>query len=367
MRAVVDAKEFSQALDKVSKVPRKSAYVPALGEVLAHFSDGRCILTGTDFDTWLTTEIPARGDDFSFVFHRTANVAKVCRHFDGELAFDLTESGEGSSRKLRLCMSCGCREGEFHALFPEEYPPMPALESMYSFTVNAARLLERVNRIKYATLKTASGADTRTTSVQFSGDRIFCLDGLRAAWSTDETVYAPKPFLVAAAPLEHMKFFGGQEVSIGLDQRYVDITDGISHLVLRRVEAVLYDLDSAIPEHFREEISFCPDEFLTELTCLKELIPNARKPYIRFCGGNLLMQTDTCRYQTRIQMDGHSEIAIGFNISYLMDTLRQFKGEPCVRMRLASPISPVILEAEGRSDHALLLPVRLKVPMAAAA
>ena len=48
-----------------------------------------------------------------------------------------------------------------------------------------------------------------------------------------------------------------------------------------------------------------------------------------------------------------------------MDALKQFKGEPRVRIKLSSPISPVILEAEGRGDRALLLPVRMKNNMAA--
>ncbi len=65
-------------------------------------------------------EIPARGDDFSFVFHRTANAAKACRRFDGELVLELTEIGEGRDQRLKLCMNCGNRNGEFHAFFPED-------------------------------------------------------------------------------------------------------------------------------------------------------------------------------------------------------------------------------------------------------
>lgn len=48
MRAVVDAKEFSKALDKVSEVLGASKYIPALREVMVRFSGGRCVLTGTD-------------------------------------------------------------------------------------------------------------------------------------------------------------------------------------------------------------------------------------------------------------------------------------------------------------------------------
>ena len=119
MRAVVDAKAFSKALDKVSKALGKSKYIPALKEAMVRFSGGRCVLTGTDMNTWLTVEIPAQGDDFAFVFYRTANIAKACRRFGEELTLELTETGEGRKRQLRLCMSCGNRVGEFHALFPD--------------------------------------------------------------------------------------------------------------------------------------------------------------------------------------------------------------------------------------------------------
>ena len=368
MRAVVDAKAFFRALDTVSKVLRKSACIPVLGEALIRFSGGRCVLTGTDLDTWLITEIPARGDDFAFVFHRTANVVKACRCFCGELALELTETGEGRNRQLKLCMSCGSRDGEFHAFFPEDYPEMPELESEpeRSFAVNAAGLMERINRIRYATLKSSANADARSTSIQFSGSRIYCLDGVRAAWSTDEAMSVPKPFMLSAASLEHLKLFGKQDVSVQLGKRYVDITDGTLHLMFRQVEAIPFDLDSAIPTQFREEVDLCPDEFLAELAYLKNLLPTAQKPYVRFCGGRLLTQADGCRYQTRIRLDGRCEMEIGFNLHHMADALRQFKGEPRVRMKLTTPISPIILEAEGRNDCAMVLPVRLKALPAAA-
>ena len=364
MRAVVDAKEFSQALDKVSRVLRKWKFDHILEEATLCFSDGRCTLTGTDFETWLITEIPARGDDFSFVFHRTANVVKACRHFDGELVLELTETGTGRDRWLNLCMTCGDRAGEFRALFPEDYPEMPKLEPEYSFSVNASSLLERIERIKYATRKN-SDTDMCRASIQFSGSRIYCLDGRRAAWSEDGTMSVPRPFLLLAAPLEHLKIFGKQDVSVRLGKRYADISDGTAHLILRLVEAVPFALDSAIPRQFHEEIYVSPNEFLAELAYLKELLPNREKPYVRFCGGRLLTQADGRRYQTRIQMDGRSEMEIGLNLHHMTDALRQFKGESQVRMKLTTSISPILLEAEGRNDYALVLPVQLKhVPAA---
>lgn len=359
MRAVVDAKEFSKALDKVSKAVRKSKYIPVLEEVLVQFRNGRCVLTGTDLETWLTTEIPARGDDFAFAFYRTASAVKACRRFDGKLTMELTGISEGRNRQLKLNMSCGNRVGEFHAFFPEEYPELPQLEVEHSFQVNASHMMARINQIKYATLKPSTDASACSTSIQFKDSKIYCLDGLRAAWSTDEALSVPKPFLAPAASLEYLRVFGKQDVSVRFDRRYVDITDETTHLIFHQVEAVPFDLDSAIPKDFREEVCFCPDEFLSELAYLKDLMPVGQKLYFRFGNGRLASYVDGCRYQTKIWLDGESRIEIGFNLQHMADALRQFKGETRVRMKLIAPSSPVLLEAEGRSDCAMVLPARL--------
>ena len=51
-RAVVDAKEFSHAMSKVSKILKKCA-IPILEEVCLRIQNGRCTLTATDLETWL--------------------------------------------------------------------------------------------------------------------------------------------------------------------------------------------------------------------------------------------------------------------------------------------------------------------------
>ena len=80
----------------------------------------------------------------------------------------------------------------------------------------------------------------------------------------------------------------------------------------------------------------------------------------------MLLQADGYRHQTKICLEGKSETELGFNLNHLADALRQFKGESRVRMKLTGPLSPIILEAEGRGDCALVLPVRRKyVPRAA--
>ena len=71
MKTIVDAKPFSDALANACTVPRKSR-IPCLNEVYVHAYPDKCILAATDLTTWFITEIPAQGDEFSFIFPEAA-------------------------------------------------------------------------------------------------------------------------------------------------------------------------------------------------------------------------------------------------------------------------------------------------------
>ena len=55
-RAVIDAKEFSHAMSKISKILKKCA-IPILEEVCLQIQNGRCTLTATDLETWLIQKL----------------------------------------------------------------------------------------------------------------------------------------------------------------------------------------------------------------------------------------------------------------------------------------------------------------------
>lgn len=102
MRFTVDARAFSDAMSKVSKVLRKNP-IPILEEIAVCIQNGRCTLTATDLETWLVAELPARGDDMSFVFSRTKDVMKACAHFEGELAITFVPKDEKDGKIEVLC------------------------------------------------------------------------------------------------------------------------------------------------------------------------------------------------------------------------------------------------------------------------
>ena len=357
MWPTVDAKAFSDALKKASAVLRKSA-VPVLEEVCVRFSGGKCILTGTDLDTWIISELPAQGDDFAFIFSRTKKVERACRSFDGVLTLELAESG----KLVRL--SCGARIGEFDTYPEDGYPDVPKTEGDVSFSTNAASLMERIGKVAYATLKPGQSTRENAACVEFSGRQIFAVDGYRAAWNDGELEF-PQPFLVHAAPLHHLKAFRNHQVEFRFSKPWLSVTDGNTTILFQTAGSEPFHLETAIPQKYLEEFSVSPREFLAELRYLEDVIPVTRTPYVHLRGNELFMLVSGKRYSAALAISRTGDTPVGLNLHYLSDALRQFKKEKRVTVKISGIHSPVVIEAENRSSCAMVLPVRVDQDAAA--
>ena len=362
MKAIVDAKAFSEALNHVGRVPRQST-IPVLAGVLVRFENGRCSITGTDFTTWLTITLPAVGDDFTFLLDNPSDASKACRFFDGELTLEL----HGMNLKYpSVTLSCGHRSGTFDAFPEENYPEQPKLEAGYSFTANAAALLKRIERVKYAVRVPEGSSDSpQRTCVQFSGNDVFCLDGYRAACDTDSALSFPVPFLTWGDSLAYMKLMGDGDVVVLVGESYVLLSTDTVAICCRREGVETYPLWDAVPKSFPEEFFVSPKTFLRELEYLKGFQSKRNRIPTVLCGGRLFLDTEENKCSTFVEIEGESEIAVGFNPRYMKDALTQFKDEPRVKMKLSIGSGPIIIEAEGRKDFAMVLPVQLHGLMAA--
>lgn len=358
MKSIVNAKEFAQALSRVSSVLGKSA-IPMLESVLVCFCGGSCILTATDMKIWAKTEFPARGDDFEFLLMKPAEMLKACRYYDGELVMELTIPNDDGYWRSDLVVSNDTHTGSFEAESADDYPTFMTVEANSSFSVNAPKLLARVQTVRYANEKPDLGCRNVRTCIQFTGNQIYAMDSYRAAWDIDPETVFPGKFLILTEQLEHLKLFR-DEVTFQIGDRYVQVTDGITTLCLRQGEDVLFDLESALPKQYQEEFCVSPKEFLNALAYVKGFIPKKEFTFARICNGTLTLDKLSEKCSVILELSGSNATPIGFDIRYMEDAMKQFKHEPRVKVRIGGRSSPIIVEAEGRSDHALVLPGRLK-------
>ena len=366
-RSFVDAKAFSRTLNLVSRAATKAAFVPELEGVLIQFDDTSCTLTAGNLETFVVKSIVARnGDRFSFVLPKPKEVARACSRFEGELSVEYTKTGEGRMMRRLLLLRCGQRAFEVDVLGTKDYPELPRIEAKSVYTVNATALLERVNRVRYAHRKVETDDHFERVCVQLKGDCVYATDGYRAACDKDAGFLFPAPFMARGGDLAYLDLFGEHEVEIRIGDFKTQITDGATSLFCRSRRVEFTNLEAAIPSRFQEVFQVAPKEFLAELAYLKELsMQKERGPLVRFCGGDLQVKSNFGDCRTRIRTDGTGQMTIGFDLRKMTDALQQFRGESMVRMKLSSPVGPIIIEADGRSDYAMVLPVNLKAEQAA--
>ena len=231
-RAVVDAKEFSHAMSKISKILKKCA-IPILEEVCLRIQNGRCTLTATDLETWLTAELPASGDDMFFVFRKTKDILRACSHFAGELTMEFSETRSGSKKAGKILLRCERRGAEFEVYDGADYPNMPQAPEGDAFSVSSARLSACVERVRYAAEKPSVSARPAAICVQFCGNRVYALDGTRLACDTLEGVSFPKPFLVRADVLAHLSAFGKEDMTVRIGSSHVLFASGNLRMLAR--------------------------------------------------------------------------------------------------------------------------------------
>lgn len=356
MRAIVDAGAFSEALNHVSKVIQRSA-IPILEGVLVRFKNGSCFLTASDFTTWLTVALPARGEEFAFVFQKPQEVAKACRYYQGELTLEVHDI---KSDYPTVTFRSGHRSGTFDAFPEKDYPLPPLMEENVSFTTNAAALLKRIERVKYA-VRAPQGIydEPQRTCVQFSGNDVFCVDSHRAACDTDTALAFPRPFLTWGNSLAFLKLMGGSEAAVRIGTNHIWFSTDAVSICAHREGFETFRLRDAVPETFSEEFCVSPKEFLRELEYLESFQPKKHRRTVCFCGGRLFFNKVESKCSTSVEIEGESEVTVGFDQRFMKDALTQFKDSSRVKMKFSGEISPIVLEAEGRNDFAMVLPVRL--------
>ena len=145
----------------------------------------------------------------------------------------------------------------------------------------------------------------------------------------------------------------------------VCFSDDRLKLYIHRYGVDTYDPDAAIPKAYQEIITVQTDALLRELTYLKECAGSCGKPYVRFSGEELSINGPSGHFVTRVSMSGRGDLVVGFDLRYMLDALKQFRKEPEVQIKLSGVYTPIVVDAEGRSDFALVLPVRLREERAA--
>ena len=358
MKNTVDAAAFYKALTALMEVTSKSS-IEVLREIKAEFTGDQCVLSAADLDTWMSVTITAVGDSFDLVFRNSANIQKVCRHYDGALELELQQRGDESF----LTMRSGSKGGEFPVYDTKDCPVWPEFRVRQTYAANAAKILACVKQVKYAV--GSRNVRPEYHGVLFQNKHIWALEGHRAACCDGGGLDVEKPFTVGVPALDQLKAFGDADMQISVADNWVLFQNEHVRLLAKRILNVTpMTYESVVPQKWNEEFCFHRKDFVQALKYLLACIGKTDKPYVRFENGLLNLRAKDCLYKAAVSISAESSIIFGFDARFMLDALTQFEKQELVTMRLTSPLGAILLIAGNSS--AIVLPVRLKEEQKAA-
>ena len=352
MRARINAEAFYDAMKKVSGALRRSA-IPSLEQIRVDFENGVCRLTASDLTLWLSVEIPAEGDSFSFMFSNTANAVRACRYYGGDLTVELC--GGGEDMKASFCAES--KSGVFSVQDVSMCPTWPNEKPQQHYVLDAPALLERIKKVKYAVL--LSDSKPAFAGVRFDRNHVWCVDGLRLALNDDPSLTVERSFILPCYALAQLKLFDAGDTDLCISPRYAWFSSADTKLLIRRlVAADELRIENVVPAHSAESYWVDRKKLSDAIDYLDGCSRDMPRPYVFFNGRELILNNGGFEYSVLLKADGASQIRYAFDLTKMKDALKQFADEKKVRICVSSKTAPIVLRGDG-PNTALLLPVRL--------
>ena len=282
-----------------------------------------------------------------------------------------------SADNYMVNVRCGMSEFNILGTDPEEFPELPVVDDLNSFSIEQEALRSMISQTLFAVSDNESRPVHTGSLFEVEGDQltVVSVDGYRLALRR-EKIGKKKgldafSFVVPGAALsEAEKICAGGEKTITVIQgaRHVMFDTGDTILVSRRLEGEFLAWRNAIPKNSTIKVEGDKRALLASIDRVSLIISDKLKSPLRcvFDDGILSIATKTGIGDAADQcpIDGNGGgLEIGFNNRYLINSVRACNSER-IKLSLSSHLSSLnitpVEPKEGVEEVFMLLPVRLK-------
>jgi DNA polymerase-3 subunit beta len=362
LRITASKDDLVQALGVVSRAVSTRTSVQILSGVLLEASGGELRLAATDMELSLRATLRAQieGDGAIVLPGKTlADIAKLLPADEVTIEHKPTESV--------VHLTSGSASYTLHTYNPEDFPRLPDLDAVSTFSVDREPLLETIGRVARAASRDESRPVLTGILVQFAGGKIVmaATDSYRLAVKETPTETATElEAIVPARALQELARIAtsGDEVEVGVHENQVIFATSGVWLTTRRIDGQFPNYRQLLPEAFEHELTVPRGELLDIVRRASVMIQRATPLQIRFAEGELSVIARThevgeFRESMPVSFTGET-LEIGFNAGFLREGLESIEGDD-VRVKLISPLRPAVIQGEGDDFTYLVMPIRL--------
>ncbi len=381
MKFEIDKRDFLKGLSSVQSTAGRKSTLPILSHVLMELDKDSLYITGTDLETGVREELPARVHE--------GGKASVSAKKLYEIARELSEETIHIQKKENhwITLKCGRSIFNLAGLDPDEFPSLPSYRDDYFSKLPCSLLMEMIEKTVFA----ASNEESRyhlngIFFLQAKRDgreilRMVATDGHRLSLMNREgqTIRGIEKGIIIPKKgvLEIKKVMGdksGEEnIEIYFDGTHGFLRMGKSLMVIRLIDGEFPEYEQVIPKENDKKIVVEKERIYG---CLKRVSTMATE---RVEGIKLSLKKNAMEFNSYNQDFGDAKeeaevvyegppIEIGFNARFLMEVLNVIdseevllelkdEGSPVIIRPIASKEQPVSLESSDQLY--IIMPMRM--------
>jgi DNA polymerase-3 subunit beta len=363
MKAVCQRDGLAQKLGVVARAVSTRANVQILSGVLLRAETGRLNLAATDMELSLRSSLEAQvGGEGSVVVPGRLLVDLVRLLPESEVTF------EHRAEENVLRVTCGPSSATLNTYAAEDFPRLPDLDTVGTFTVDRDSFLDTVSRVARSASRDESRPVLTGILVRFEAGKLVMAATDSYRLSVKETALeGDTPELEAIIPARALGELAriaqdGDTVELGVHENQVVFATGDAWLTSRRIDGQFPNYKQLLPEAFEHEVTLPRGEILDVVRRVGVVVQRTSPIQLRFAEGELTVFARTqdvgeAKESLPVQFSG-DPLEIGFNSDFLREGIESIAAEE-IQLRLISPLRPAVIEGDEDDPTYLIMPIRL--------
>lgn len=371
MKLSIERAALLRALSHVQSVVERRNTIPILANVLLKAEDGMLSMATTDMDLEINESVAANVSEQGTTTAPAHTLHDIIRKLPEGSDVELAVNNEGS----QMTVKAGRSQFKLSCLPPSDFPELGAGELPVSFAVPALELRALIDRTRFA-------MSTEETRYYLNGIyvhpaenegvqvlRAVATDGHRLArfemplpqgCESMPGVIIPRK---AIGELRKLIDEAADTIQITLSESKVRFA--FDHVVLtsKLIDGTFPDYKRVIPEGNNKIVEVDPQMFRGAIDRVSTISDGkSRAVKITLQGKTMILSASSPESGSateELEVNGDTDIEIGFNAKYLLDITNQIDGDGC-RISLNDSSSPTIIQDNGDpSALYVLMPLRV--------
>lgn len=371
MKLSIERAALLRSLNHVQSVVERRNTIPILSNVLMKAEDGMLSMATTDMDLELNESVAANVSTPGSTTAPAHTFHDIVRKLPDGSDVEIELNAEGTQMVVRA----GRSQFKLSCLPVADFPEIGAGDLPTEFSIPAADLRALIDRTKFA----MSTEETRyylngiyVHEAENEGVKVLravATDGHRLARfempTPDGAADMPGIIIPRKAVGELRKLVDEAADTIQITLSDSKIRFAFDHIVLtsKLIDGTFPDYQRVIPEGNDKVVEVDPKVFTSAIDRVSTISDGkSRAVKITLNGKQMTLSASSAESGSateEVEVNGETDIEIGFNAKYLLDITSQIDGDGC-RMTLADPASPTIIQENGdNSVLYVLMPLRV--------